>query len=407
MRIKYENREIINSRKVYLHDSYFKTINYDDENKILYVVCQDYYYKKIKYLTFYNVIYWEMHNGYYWGQSDSSIIEWQLAEDNVGLKRLEQLYKDNNGDVSKLNQHKYIESVFISSDGNQFRVICEEIDYKEERMPINRNVLENKEFEMLDYHNDREIQTEGIVLGKQTDDISLFFFPFLLKEKKEVWENCATIICDNDDSKLAPFLEIMLDWIQNMEYPGALQIYHKLENFSWEHLKNLLQNKIDDALEEEDYVWTLWLADLLKDQIEKEKVIEKVKKLDSRYQILDMLDWKKTEEEQQKGIELGKQEKNFDIFIQPFTLQYNKNVWDGCAKIVCTKSDEEIEKFLPALLMWIQDLNWPGATKIMERLEKIPHNMLNKYLQDAIREANDKKDSSWLYWLKELNSNGE
>lgn len=95
MKINYKNREIIRSKEVYFHDSYFKQIMYDDENKILYVICQD-YYKKLKMLTFYNVIYFEMQNGYYLGKgSNESIIEWDLIDDNSGLERLKKLNEAN------------------------------------------------------------------------------------------------------------------------------------------------------------------------------------------------------------------------------------------------------------------------------------------------------------------------
>lgn len=131
MKITFDNRKVIGSKDVYLHDSYFKQINYDDENKILYIICQDYYYKKLKYITFYNVIYFEMQNGYYWGKSnDESIIEWGLSKDNENLLKFQKLNEKNNGKYLNFEK-KYIESSFISSAGNILTIICEEIEYSE------------------------------------------------------------------------------------------------------------------------------------------------------------------------------------------------------------------------------------------------------------------------------------
>jgi hypothetical protein len=55
--------------------------------------------------------------------------------------------------------------------------------------------------------------------------------------------------------------------------------------------------------------------------------------------------------------------------MQPMTENFNKNVWDNCANIICEKSDKELEPYLMQLLEWIQDLNWPGAMRIFNRLE--------------------------------------
>ena len=131
MKIVFENKEMLKSEKIYLHNSYFKQINYNDENKILYVICQDYNNNKIKTIHFYNVIYFEMQNGYYWGKMDGRIINWELEEGKYGLNRLKQLYQENNGDLSELNKLKYIDSVFLSCEGNKFTIVCEEIEYNE------------------------------------------------------------------------------------------------------------------------------------------------------------------------------------------------------------------------------------------------------------------------------------
>lgn len=49
--------------------------------------------------------------------------------------------------------------------------------------------------------------------------------------------------------------------------------------------------------------------------------------------------------------------------------QTEKNVWDNCAKVIISKTDEELQPYLDRLFNWIQDLNWPGALMILERLQ--------------------------------------
>ena len=86
--------------------------------------------------------------------------------------------------------------------------------------------------------------------------------------------------------------------------------------------------------------------------------------------IMDLLDWNRTEEEQAEGLRLARQVKAFNVFLQPCDDKNNKNVWDNCALIISEKEDLDLLVYLPNLFMWIQDLNWPGALCIVDRLHK-------------------------------------
>ena len=85
---------------------------------------------------------------------------------------------------------------------------------------------------------------------------------------------------------------------------------------------------------------------------------------------MDLLDWNRTEEEQAEGLRLARQVTAFNVFLQPCDKKNNKNVWDNCALIVSEKEDAILEPYLPYLFAWIQDLNWPGAWCIFERLQE-------------------------------------
>lgn len=88
-------------------------------------------------------------------------------------------------------------------------------------------------------------------------------------------------------------------------------------------------------------------------------------------EILDMLDWNQPAEVQQKGIQLAAETTDITHFIQPLTERHNKNVWDNCAIIVSGRTDEELLPYLPQLVEWTKDLNWPGSTCILNRLNNI------------------------------------
>lgn len=111
-------------------------------------------------------------------------------------------------------------------------------------------------------------------------------------------------------------------------------------------------------------------------------------------EIMDMLDWHLSAEIQSKGISLAKNMETIVPFIQPLTPKHNKNVWGNCAVIISEKSDEDIHPYLVELLEWLQDMNWPGALCILERLKKY---LDKKSILEAIviclnraKECNDK-----------------
>ena len=77
--------------------------------------------------------------------------------------------------------------------------------------------------------------------------------------------------------------------------------------------------------------------------------------------IMGMLDWNNSAEEQAAGLAQAAQVENFQVFLQPCTEHYNKNVWDNCAKALAMRSDAELDACLENLLAWLRDMNWPGA----------------------------------------------
>ena len=86
-------------------------------------------------------------------------------------------------------------------------------------------------------------------------------------------------------------------------------------------------------------------------------------------EIMDMLDWHMPSEIQLEGISLARNIETIIPFIQPLTPKHNKNIWDNCAVIIAEKSDEKIKPHLVELLEWLQDMNWPGAFCILDRLK--------------------------------------
>lgn len=113
-------------------------------------------------------------------------------------------------------------------------------------------------------------------------------------------------------------------------------------------------------------------------------------------EIMDMLDWHMPPEIQFKGISLAKNIESVIPFIQPFTSRYNKNVWENCAEIIADKSDEKLKPHLVQLLEWLQDMNWPGAFRIQDRLQKYAdNNSIYSAINFCIEMAKSCNDVAW------------
>ncbi len=123
-------------------------------------------------------------------------------------------------------------------------------------------------------------------------------------------------------------------------------------------------------------------------------------------EIIEMLNENNDESIQQKGISEGKKIKNFNVFLQPRSIENCKLVWKNCAIIISSKSDSELIAYLDELFTWIQDINWPGAVLIEERLKRF--NKMDKTpffereLNKKIKVATCIEDYEWLEQLNKI-----
>ncbi len=115
--------------------------------------------------------------------------------------------------------------------------------------------------------------------------------------------------------------------------------------------------------------------------------------------IIGLLDWGRSLEEQAQGIELAKGVRCIKAFILPCS----KSAWDNCAKVISTKTDEELEPYLPELFKWLQDMNWPGARCILDRLNGFQNSKaFNLCLGASMQRAEALHDDIWLETLQEV-----
>lgn len=118
--------------------------------------------------------------------------------------------------------------------------------------------------------------------------------------------------------------------------------------------------------------------------------------------LYEMLDERKPIEVQEEAIREARKIKSLSVFMQP--IEY-KLSWKNCAKVICEKTDEELKSYTYEMLEWLQDLNWPGAFLIMERLEKMDPQLLVYDAIYKVKQALLLKDNEWLIYMSYLLKN--
>lgn len=124
--------------------------------------------------------------------------------------------------------------------------------------------------------------------------------------------------------------------------------------------------------------------------------------------IMALLRWNSSSDEQEQGIHLAKQVKCLSAFFQPVCDSYAKDVWDNCAIVIAKRSDSELQPYVLNMLLWLQDMNWPGSITIRDRLLEFKDTEILAYTLRALVTALSSSDeNTWLSGLSQLLDNLE
>lgn len=122
--------------------------------------------------------------------------------------------------------------------------------------------------------------------------------------------------------------------------------------------------------------------------------------------IMWLIDWNRSESEQQTGISLARDISCINAFFRPIGQGYSKSVWDNCAIIIAERSDEELAPYISDMLLWLEDLNWPGAEIIQNRLIQFRDvEILSLHINEIVPVLQTLKRDSWLIFIAELLQN--
>jgi len=114
--------------------------------------------------------------------------------------------------------------------------------------------------------------------------------------------------------------------------------------------------------------------------------------------IFECLSWDNSNEIQKHGIEIASNINNLSVLIMPVE---DKSIWENCAKVLISKSDEELWLYFGELFEWLKDMNWPGAYLIYDRLVCVsPERFLPAY-QYSLLMAKQMQDRAWELALKD------
>ena len=123
--------------------------------------------------------------------------------------------------------------------------------------------------------------------------------------------------------------------------------------------------------------------------------------------IMGMLDWNESIKTQQQGVELAKHVISINAFILPCNPGSSKNVWENCARVLVDKPDSALQPYLTQLIEWLEDMNWPGALIIRERLNRFSEGaQLSAAVEICVKRALVADSEMWIVNMAELLENG-
>lgn len=116
-------------------------------------------------------------------------------------------------------------------------------------------------------------------------------------------------------------------------------------------------------------------------------------------QILEWLSWNNSSEIQTKGIQEAKKIKDLSVLIMPYRRKF---AWENCAKVLAGKNDQELAPYFFSLFKWLQDMNWPGAYLIFDRLQEVSKNDIESAYHTSLSFAIETKDYVWEKVLRDF-----
>lgn len=82
--------------------------------------------------------------------------------------------------------------------------------------------------DLLDWNQSYDNQKEGLRLAREIKSVHVFLQPRDSVHNKNVWENCAIALSERKDEELRPYISNLMEWLVDMNWPGAFVIFNRL-----------------------------------------------------------------------------------------------------------------------------------------------------------------------------------
>lgn len=111
---------------------------------------------------------------------------------------------------------------------------------------------------MMDWHQSKDIQDYAVKLASEDDNVRFWIQPGYYKFS---WENCARVIVNKNDNEISTYLTEILEWLQDINWPGALAVLFRLKKMNPSILKVPLEETVLKAYSDLDK-YGAWLENL-------------------------------------------------------------------------------------------------------------------------------------------------
>ncbi|CTQ62089.1 DUF5071 domain-containing protein [Roseibium album] len=113
------------------------------------------------------------------------------------------------------------------------------------------------------------------------------------------------------------------------------------------------------------------------------------------------LDWKQPKEVQASAKESIRRKIGDDL--SPLMIQnLRKTQWENAAEILEGLEPSKVVQFVPDLLEWLKDMNWPGADRVKKICLNFEKHELLPDIDAKISKAREDTDEDWVEALLSL-----
>lgn len=122
-------------------------------------------------------------------------------------------------------------------------------------------------------------------------------------------------------------------------------------------------------------------------------------------ELLTSLSWNNDKETQIRAIDSLSMREDYDF--KNLILPINKTCWENAAIVISRKNDQILIENIEEILVWFQDMNWPGAKILRDRLSKLDKSLMKPKIQKVIDKAKKEGDEIWCEWLEAFKTSNE